>query len=198
MGTLGEIAMFSLSMSRTPITDCAVFSSTSTKWTTTLSYSADKIHRTISWSSFGSYDYTLAYDAGTEIIADDNPKHVNKVSNMGRARMEKEDPRWKVRFSRRGACWLKRRIFFYVRKSIPVSDWAMATYNNANTYLVATLQLTTLSGEIFLHNVYNQNLDLIASTCLWIVAVGQAQTSTQATTTSTIQAGVPKIDLPPL
>ena len=46
----------------------------------------------------------------------------------------------------------------------------MITYNNRNSKLVATLQLTTPSGQIAIHNVYNRsqtvNIGQLAATCI--------------------------------
>ena len=49
---------------------------------------------------------------------------------------------------------------FYVHKSIPIEQWEVFQHEGANRDLVATLLLTTTSGDIAIHNVYNWNKEL--------------------------------------
>ncbi|KAK6214968.1 zinc knuckle [Colletotrichum tabaci] len=52
------------------------------------------------------------------------------------------------------------RIGFYVHDSIPLADWNVSFHDNGNKSMVATLKLSTRSGSIAIHNVYNHTLNL--------------------------------------
>ncbi|KAJ0160825.1 putative RNA-directed DNA polymerase from transposon BS [Colletotrichum tanaceti] len=52
------------------------------------------------------------------------------------------------------------RIGFYVHDSIPLADWDVFSHDNGNKSMVATLKLSTRSGSIAIHNVYNHTLKL--------------------------------------
>ena len=64
---------------------------------------------------------------------------------------------------------LKKRVVFFVHESIPDSDWKVHTYNDSNADLVATLTISTPSGDVDIHNIYNPlkaiDIDQLLDSC---------------------------------
>ncbi len=77
---------------------------------------------------------------------------------------------------------LKKRVVFFGHESIPDSDWKVHTYNDSNADLVATLTLSTPSGDVDIHNIYNRlkaiDIDQLLDSCSfgahissWVISI---------------------------
>ena len=104
--------------------------------------------------AFGSFaPYNLWHDAGRELTELDNP-YFNPGSMPSSSKREDRER-------------MRKRVAFFVHNS---SDWRVTTYNNQNRKLVASLELTTASDQIAIHNVYKRSqkvsIDRLAATCM--------------------------------
>lgn len=81
----------------------------------------------------GSYPYEVDFCPDRPLLEGDNPD-------------EQKDPTKHVPLA--GVC-------FYVHKSIPKERWNVIYHDNDNKKLSATLHLSTPSGQVAIHNVYN-------------------------------------------